>query len=105
MTRILLVITCLLLSLIPCSCINITDYTLNILYGVIGVMFSVGMSMVVLFKVSNVKNPIYKTSLRESMHDVRNSFLCIFSACMFSFVVYFFIFIHFFNPALPFLKN
>lgn len=81
-------ITCLLLSLIPCSCINITDNTLNILYGVIGVMFSVGMSLVVSFKVSNVKNPIYKTSLRESMHDVRNSFLCIFSSCTFSFVVY-----------------
>lgn len=81
-------IICLLLSLIPCSGINITDITLNILYGVIGVLFSVGMSLVISFNSSDLKNPVLKKSILESMHGVRNNFLCVFSVCTFFFVLY-----------------
>ena len=61
---------------------------MNILYGVIGVLFSVGMSLVISFNGSYLNNPVHKKSIRESMHDVRNSFLCIFSLCTFFFVAY-----------------
>ncbi len=81
-------ITCILLSLLPCSWLSISDITLNILYGVIGVLFSVGMSLIISFNSSNLNNPIHKKSIRDSIHDVRNSFLCIFSVSTFFFVAY-----------------
>lgn len=81
------VITCILLSLIPYEgCINVA--TLNILYGVIGVLFSVGMSLIISFNGSHINNPDYKKSIRESLHDVRNNFLCIFSVCTFFYVIF-----------------
>lgn len=69
---------CMLISLIP---IQPTDTTLNILYGIIGVLFSVGMSLVIAFNGSNIVNPELKAQLRENMHCVRNNFLFVFFIC------------------------
>lgn len=68
----------LLLSLIP---ISPSEMTLNILYGIIGVLFSVGMSLIIAFNGSNTVNPELKAQLRENMHNVRNNFLFVFFVC------------------------
>lgn len=69
---------CLLMTLIP---VQPTDTTLNILYGIIGVLFSVGMSLIIAFNGSNIVNPDLKTQLRDNMHNVRNNFLFVFFLC------------------------
>ena len=71
-------IACLFLSMVP---ITLADMTLNILYGIIGVLFSVGMSLIISFNTSDVKNFELKNKLRESMHSVRNNFLSVFLLC------------------------
>lgn len=71
-------VICLLMSLIP---IQPTDTTLNILYGIIGVLFSVGMSLIIAFNGSNIVNSELKAQLRDNMHKVRNNFLFVFFIC------------------------
>lgn len=68
----------ILMSMIP---ILPTDTTLNILYGIIGVLFSVGMSLIIAFNGSNIVNPDLKSQLRDNMHKVRNDFLFVFFIC------------------------
>lgn len=68
-------VVCTLMSLIP---IQPPDTTLNILYGIIGVLFSVGMSLIIAFNGSNIVNPDLKAQLRDNMHYVRNNFLFVF---------------------------
>lgn len=71
-------VACLLFALVPTQP---TETTLNILYGIIGVLFSVGMSLIIAFNGSNIVNPDLKEQLRENMHKVRNNFLSIFFFC------------------------
>lgn len=46
-------LVCVVLSLIP---LQPTEITLNILYGLIGVLFSVAMSLIIAFDGSKIKN-------------------------------------------------
>ena len=69
---------CLLFALAP---IHPSETTLNILYGIIGVLFSVGMSLIIAFNGSNIVNSELKKELRDNMHKVRNNFLFIFFIC------------------------
>lgn len=78
-------LVCVVLSLIP---LQPTEITLNILYGLIGVLFSVAMSLIIAFDGSKIKNSELKKSIRDSIHDTRNNFLIIFAACSIFFVVY-----------------
>ena len=78
-------LVCVVLSLIP---LQPTEITLNILYGLIGVIFSVAMSLIIAFDGSKIKNSELKKGIRDSIHDTRNNFLIIFAACSIFFVVY-----------------
>ncbi len=68
-------VTCILFALVP---IQPAEMTLNILYGIIGVLFSVGMSLIIAFNGSNIVNIDLKEQLRENIHKVRNNFLFVF---------------------------
>ncbi len=78
-------LVCIALSLIPLKPIEIT---LNILYGLIGVLFSVAMSLIIAFDGSKINNLELKKGIRDSIHETRNNFLIIFTACSIFFVVY-----------------
>ena len=78
-------IICIVLSLIP---LQPTEITLNILYGLVGVLFSVAMSLIITFDGSKIRNSDLKKSIRNSIHDTRNNFLVIFAASSIFFVVY-----------------
>ena len=78
-------LVCVVLSLIP---LQPTEITLNILYGLIGVLFSVAMSLIIAFDGSKIKNSELKKGIRDYIHDTRNNFLIIFAACSIFFVVY-----------------
>ena len=71
-------VVCMLFALVP---MQPTETTLNILYGIIGVLFSVGMSLIIAFNGSNIVNSDLKKQLRKNMHKVRNNFLFIFFFC------------------------
>lgn len=78
-------IVCFAFSLIP---LQPTEITLNILYGLIGVLFSVAMSLIITFDGSKIRNTDIKKSIRASIHEARNNFLVIFAACSVFFVIY-----------------
>lgn len=78
-------VICLLMSLVP---VQPTDTTLNILYGIIGVLFSVGMSLIIAFNGSNIVNPDLKSQLRDNMHNARNNFLFVFFICSLFYISY-----------------
>lgn len=65
----------LFLSLLPLSA---PENTLTIIYGIIGVLFSVGMSLVISFNGSNIGNAELKKNIREEMHSIRSNFLFVF---------------------------
>lgn len=86
MKRIIIVaFICIVLSLIP---LHPTEITLNILYGLIGVLFSVAMSLIIAFDGSKIKNSELKKDIRHSIHETRNNFLIIFAASSMFFVAY-----------------
>lgn len=78
-------IVCFAFSLIP---LQPTEITLNILYGLIGVLFSVAMSLIIAFDGSKIRNTDHKKSIRGSIHETRNNFLVIFAASSVFFVIY-----------------
>lgn len=78
-------LVCVVLSFIP---LQPTEITLNILYGLIGVLFSVAMSLIIAFDGSKIKNSGLKNDIRSSIHETRDNFLIIFAASSIFFVMY-----------------
>ena len=78
-------VVCIVLSLIP---LQPTEITLNIMYGVIGVLFSVAMSLIIAFDGSKIRNTAHKKEIRNSIHETRDNFLLIFATSSLFFVVY-----------------
>lgn len=78
-------LVCVVLSFIP---LQPTEITLNILYGLIGVLFSVAMSLIIAFDGSKIKNSGLKNDIRSSIHETRDNFLIIFAASSIFFVIY-----------------
>lgn len=76
---------CVILSCIP---ISIPKDAFNVLYGIVGVLFSVGMSLIIAFTAKDIINNELKKLLRKSMHQVRNNFLWIFFVSTFYYVVF-----------------
>jgi hypothetical protein len=67
--------------------IKIDDFFTNTLYTVSGIMFSVGLGLIVTFSLNGVKNKIFIKQLRENVNNVRNSFLINFLLSTICFVV------------------
>ncbi len=64
------------ISLLIC---NIGTYrpsisTLNVLYTVAGILFSVGLGLIITIVPSGVKNPSYIAEIRRAINKVRNRF-------------------------------
>jgi len=76
---------CFFLSCVP---IKIPKDALNVLYGIVGVLFSVGMSLIIAFTAKDIVNSELKKILRKSMHQVRNNFLWIFFISTLFYVVF-----------------
>ena len=76
---------CIILSCIP---LDIPKDALNVLYGIVGVLFSVGMSLIIAFTAKDIVNVELKKLLRQSMHQVRDNFLWIFFVSTFFYVVF-----------------
>lgn len=74
-SSIIAAILCVILSCIPLS---IPKDALNVLYGIVGVLFSVGMSLIIAFTAKDIVNVELKKLLRKSMHQVRDNFLWVF---------------------------
>lgn len=68
-------LVCLLLSIIP---LVVKGETLTIFYALVGVIFSVGMSLIISFNGSTIENSDLRSEIRSNVHDIRNNFLIVF---------------------------
>lgn len=71
-------------SLLSIGISNISEYrpndsTLNVLYTVSGILFSVGLGLIITFVPNGVKNPAYIVEIRKTLNGVRNRFFIEFS--------------------------
>lgn len=69
-----IVLVLFILSSVLCP-IELDDFFTNTIYTVSGIMFSVGLGLIVTFNISGVKNKTYITQLRNNIDRVRNVFL------------------------------
>lgn len=65
-------LTCAVLSLTP---VEINDGTLAVFYSLAGVLFSVGMSLVISFNSSRITSEVKRNSIRVRMHEIRNNLI------------------------------
>lgn len=76
-------IGCVVLSLITSYIFpnfNLGIGAISTLYTVSGIMFSIGMSLIVTFNVTGVKDKTFKKLLRDGLHLIQNHFIIIFIA-------------------------
>ena len=78
-------VVCLVLSIVP---IVVKDGTLTIFYALVGVIFSVGMSLIISFNGSAIENAELRAEIRTNVHDIRNNFLTVFLVCSALYCVY-----------------
>lgn len=83
-------IICAVLSIITSSilpCFEPSSGMIATLYTVSGIMFSIGMSLVITFKTSDVKNDKMRNSIRADIVSVRDSFIACFSVITLLFIL------------------
>lgn len=51
------------------------DSTLNVLYTVAGILFSVGLGLIITFVPNGVQNPAYIIEIRKTLNGVRDRFI------------------------------
>lgn len=58
--------------------VHLDTFFVSTLYTVVGIMFSIGLSLVVTFNIGNVKNPSYIRHIRNNIRKIRNNFILYF---------------------------
>lgn len=84
--RILLVFILFIIISLVCS-LHPDDFFVNTIFTVSGIMFSVGLGLIVTFNISGVKNKKHIQQLRANINSVRNSFITYFLITTISYIV------------------
>ena len=78
-------LVCAVFSLMP---LKINDSTLTVFYSLAGVLFSVGMSLVISFNSSRIRSEVKRNTIRERMHGIRNNLIVVILLATAVYVVY-----------------
>lgn len=69
------------------DCTGVGENVISTLYTVVGILFSVGMSLIIAISVSNVKNLEARTIYRSQLKYIRTQFISIFVILSILFIV------------------
>ena len=72
--RVFLILILFIIISLVCS-VHPDDFFVNTIFTISGIMFSVGLGLIVTFSIGGVKNKKYIRLLRSNINKVRNSFL------------------------------
>lgn len=72
----ILLVIFVIISLI--TTLSIDGFFINTIYTVSGIMFSLGLGLIVTFNMTGVENPSHIVQIRYNINEVRNSFLIYF---------------------------
>jgi len=67
--------------------IKLDAFFMNTFYTVSGIMFSIGIGLVVTFNLQGIKNKSYIKDIRKNLNNVRNSYIIYFSLTTICFVI------------------
>lgn len=59
--------------------ISLDDFFMYTVYTVSGIMFSIGLGMVVTFNLHGIKNKTFINKIRQNLNDVRNKYILYFA--------------------------
>ncbi|WP_291076451.1 MULTISPECIES: hypothetical protein [unclassified Empedobacter] len=79
-------------ALLSLSQINIivSDYFMNAIFTVMGIMFSIGMGLIVTFNLSSIKNKTVLKVIRENIKKLQTSFITLFSVSALIYIIEYF---------------
>ncbi len=66
--------------------ISVKINIISTLYNTIGIVFAIGMGLIVTFSINGVENKDYILSIRKNIKQVRQKFILLFSMCTFLFI-------------------
>ncbi len=78
-------------SIVSVSGVSPDANLINTLFNVSGILFSIGLGLIVSFDMSGVKNKKMITSLRENIANVRNNFIIYFTIVTIFYVASFYL--------------
>lgn len=66
---------------------KVDDFLMNTIYTVSGIMFSIGIGLIVTFNFQGVKNKSYILTIRSNLNKVRNNYISFFVLSTISFIL------------------
>lgn len=66
---------------------HLDDFFMNTIYTVSGIMFSIGLGLIVTFNIQGIKNKTYIKKIRQNLKDVRNTYILYFTISTICFVI------------------
>ncbi|MDR3706619.1 MAG: hypothetical protein P4L28_12030 [Paludibacteraceae bacterium] len=67
--------------------ISLSDFFISTIFNVSGILFSVGLGLIVTFDINDVKNKSFIKEIRNNLNGVRNSFIFYFSLSVFCYII------------------
>jgi protein-S-isoprenylcysteine O-methyltransferase Ste14 len=65
-----------------------SDRTIDALYNVLGIIFSIGMGLLITFRLDGIKNLSYIKDIRNNIKYIQNIFISYFAASTVSYILY-----------------
>lgn len=66
---------------------HLDDFFMNTIYTVSGIMFSIGLGLIVTFNLQGIKNKTYIKKIRQNLKDVRSTYILYFAISTICFVI------------------
>lgn len=78
--------SCIVAGILTYFGISVGTNIISTIFNIIGIVFSIGMGLIVTFSISGVENRSYILIIRNNVRQVRQRFIVLFSICTFLFI-------------------
>lgn len=78
--------SCIVAAILTYFGISVGTNIISTIFNIIGIVFSIGMGLIVTFSISGVENRSYILDIRSNVRQVRQRFIVLFSICTFLFI-------------------
>lgn len=89
--KILVILIVVIIVITTAYPIHLDTFFISSLYTVMGIMFSIGLSLVVTFNMGNVKNKTYVQEIRYNLNRIRKKFILYFLSSTVFYIVNYYI--------------
>ena len=79
-------VSCVVAALLAYFEISVETNIISTLFNTIGIVFSIGMGLIVTFSINGVENEDYILTIRKNIKKIRQRFIILFSICTILFI-------------------